>query len=400
MRSFALWGALALLLVACGSALPSVAAGQATLVPGPSPVKSATPTASVVSGPMASPGSSSTPALVAAETTHPPTLRQLIGQKLVVRMTGTTPSAALLGRIQRGEIGGVVLFGDNITSAAQLQSLTAALQAAARAGGRKPLLISTDQEGGSVKRIPWIAPTLSPPQMGATGLASVARAQGAATGSGLLGLGINCDLAPVADVPASTSSFMYQDGRTWSFDATTTARLSVAFARGLRDSGVVPVMKHFPGLGFALRNTDTSVVTLSQSATRLLPGLQPYQLAVTRALPMVMLSNATYTAYDRNNGAGWSPWIVNDLLRGQLGFTGVTITDSLSGTAKARGVATSTLAIRAAIAGTDMIMLTGSEAATARDFDALLAAARAGTIPRATLEASYQRISTLKAALP
>jgi beta-N-acetylhexosaminidase len=193
---------------------------------------------------------------------------------------------------------------------------------------------------------------------------------------------------------------MYQDGRTWSFDATTTARLSVAFARGLRDSGVVPVMKHFPGLGFALRNTDTSVVTLSQSATRLLPGLQPYQLAVTRALPMVMLSNATYTAYDRNNGAGWSPWIVNDLLRGQLGFTGVTITDSLSGTAKARGVATSTLAIRAASAGTDMIMLTGSEAATARDFDALLAAARAGTIPRATLEASYQRISTLKAALP
>jgi beta-N-acetylhexosaminidase len=400
VRSFALWGALALLLVACGSALPSVAAGQATLVPGPSPVKSATPTASVVSGPMASPGTSSTPAQVAAETNHPTTLRQLIGQKLVVRMTGTTPSAALLGRIQRGEIGGVVLFGDNITSAAQLQSLTAALQAAARAGGRKPLLISTDQEGGSVKRIPWIAPTLSPPQMGATGLASVARAQGAATGSGLLGLGINCDLAPVADVPASTSSFMYQDGRTWSFDATTTARLSVAFARGLRDSGVVPVMKHFPGLGFALRNTDTSVVTLSQSATRLLPGLQPYQLAVTRALPMVMLSNATYTAYDRSNGAGWSPWIINDLLRGQLGFTGVTITDSLSGTAKARGVATSTLAIRAAIAGTDMIMLTGSEAATARDFDALLAAARAGTIPRATLEASYQRISTLKAALP
>jgi beta-N-acetylhexosaminidase len=315
-------------------------------------------------------------------------------------MSGTTPSAALLGRVQRGEIGGVVLFGDNITSAAQLRSLTAALQAAARAGGRKPLLISTDQEGGPIKRIPWIPPTLSPWQIGETALASVARQQGAATGSGLLALGINCDLAPVADVPASTSSFMYEDGRTWSFDATTTARLSVAFARGLRDSAVVPVMKHFPGLGFALSNTDTHVVTLPQSATRLLPGLQPYQLAVTRQLPMIMLSNATYAAYDRANGAGWSPWIVNTLLRGQLGFTGVTITDSLSGTAKARGVATATLAEKAAIAGTDMIMLTGSEAATANDFATLLAEARAGAIPRATLEASYRRIAILKAGLP
>jgi len=388
MKRLALLGALSWLLVVCGSALPSVAAGSATAAAAVSP-----------SAQSASLAPSSTAVTISASTAHAPTLRQLIGQKLVVRMSGTTPSAELIGRIQRGEIGGVVLFGENITSASQLRNLTAALQAAARAGGRKPLLISTDQEGGSVKRIPWIAPTLSPPQMGATGLASVARDQGAMTGSGLLGLGINCDLAPVADVPAWTSSFMYEEGRTWSFDATTTARLSVGFARGLRDSGVVPVMKHFPGLGFALANTDSNVVTLPQSATRLLPGLQPYQLAVTRQLPMVMLSNATYTAYDRANGAGWSRWIVNDLLRGQLGFTGVTITDSLSGTAKARGVAASTLAIKAAIAGTDMIMLTGSEAATARAFDTLLAAAQAGTIPRSTLEASYARIAALKSGL-
>ncbi len=314
-------------------------------------------------------------------------------------MTGTTPSAALLGRIQRGEIGGVVLFGSNITSAAQLKTLTATLQAAARAGGRMPLLISTDQEGGTVKRVAWAPPTMSPPQMGQMGLASVARQQGAATGSALLGLGINCDLAPVADVPQSTASFMYQDGRYWSFDANTTARLSVGFARGLRDAGVVPVMKHFPGLGFATLNTDTHAVTLRASATALASGLQPYQLAVARQLPMVMLSNATYAAYDPANGAGWSPWIVNHLLRGTLGFTGVTITDSLSGTANARGVTATSLAVKAAIAGTDMIMLTGSEAATAAAFDALLAKARDGTIPRSTLEASYARIAALKQGL-
>jgi beta-N-acetylhexosaminidase len=310
------------------------------------------------------------------------------------------PSADLLGRIRRGEIGGVVLFGSNITSAAQLRRLTSSLQAAARAGGRPPLLISTDQEGGSVKRVPWAPPTLSPPQMGQQDSTTVAREQGIATGTALLGLGINCDLAPVADVPASPASFMYQQGRTWSFSATTTTSLSNAFARGLQLAGDVPVMKHFPGLGFATANTDSNVVTLTQSAAALAPGLQPYQLAISRGVPIIMLSNATYTAYDPHNGGGWSPWVVNHLLRTTLGFEGVTITDSLSGAAAARGVPAVDLATRAAVAGTDMIMLTGSEASTAAAFDTLLAEARAGSIPKSPLVASYSRILAMKAALP
>ena len=317
----------------------------------------------------------------------------------MVRMSGTTPSSSLLARIRAGQIGGVILFGSNVSSAAQVAKLDATLQAAARAGGRPPLLIATDQEGGTVKRIPWAPPTLSPPQMGSIGLASTARQQGVATGQALLGLGIVCDLAPVADVPGSSNSFMYQDGRTWSFDPTLTSTLSNAFARGLEAAGEVPVMKHFPGIGLATQNTDAFVVTITSSAARLAPGLQPYTAAVAKGVPMVMLSNATYTAYDPVNGAGWSRAIVKGLLRDQLGFRGVTITDSLSGTAKARGIPASTLAIRAAIAGTDMILVTGSEASTQATYQALLAAARAGSIPRARLLVSYNRILALKASL-
>jgi beta-N-acetylhexosaminidase len=99
------------------------------------------------------------------------------------------------------------------------------------------------------------------------------------------------------------------------------------------------------------------------------------------------------------NGAGWSRAIVKGLLRDQLGFRGVTMTDSLSGTAKARGVPVAQLALQAAVAGTDMILVTGSEASTAATYDALLAAAQAGVIPRARLIASYSRILTLKAGL-
>jgi beta-N-acetylhexosaminidase len=328
-----------------------------------------------------------------------PTTAQLIGQKLMVAMSGTTPDSSLLGRIQRGEVGGVILFGANITSAAQLRSLTSKLNAAAAAGGQPRLLIATDQEGGTVKRLSWAAPTISPPAMGASGSTTTAFNQGKATGVALECAGINNDLAPVADVPSSTSSFMYQQGRTWSFSASTTAALSDAFASGLEAANTVPSMKHFPGIGRATLNTDTNVVTITASTSTLAPGLQPYQKAIAHGIPMIMLSNATYTAYDSANAAGWSHAINTDLLRTSLGFTGVTITDSLTGTAKSRGVTATSLAIKAANAGTDMLMLTGSEASTAASYTALVQAAQSGTISASRLLASYNRIVALKATL-
>jgi beta-N-acetylhexosaminidase len=328
-----------------------------------------------------------------------PTFAQLIGQKLVVRMTGTTPSPSLLARVRAGQIGGVILFGANVTSPAQVAELSATLQAAASAGRQPRLLIATDQEGGTIKRIPWAPPTLSPPQLGSIGLTSTARQQGLATGQALLALGIDCDLAPVADVPSSTTSFMYEEGRTWSFDSMLTSSLSNAFAHGLRQAGVAPVMKHFPGLGMASQNTDSFVVTLTASHAALDPGLVPYETAIARGVPMIMLSNATYTAYDPLNAAGWSRAISKGLLRDQMGFRGVTITDSLSGTAKARGVPVASLAIKAAIAGTDMILVTNSESSTQATYMALLAAASSGQIPRTRLVSSYNRILALKAAL-
>jgi len=325
-----------------------------------------------------------------------PTLAQLIGQKLVVRMEGTTPSADLLGRIRRGEIGGVVLFGSNITTRAALIALTAELHAAARAGGQPRFLIAVDQEGGSVKRIPWAPPTLSAPAMGRIGSASVARTQGADTGAALHALGIDIDFAPIADI-ATTDGFMYRDGRTWSISAVKTALLADAFATGLESKGVRPSMKHFPGLAFATRNTDAYAVTIGMSRLRLAPGLKPYRTAIGHHIPLIMLSNATYTAYDSVNAAGWSHAISTTLLRGSLGFKGVTITDSLTGTAKARGVSPSSLAFRAARAGTDMILLTGSEASTRGVFGSLMTRVANGSLSRATLQASYARIVAMKA---
>jgi beta-N-acetylhexosaminidase len=232
--------------------------------------------------------------------------------------------------------------------------------------------------------------------MGRLGSTSVARRQGARTGGALRALGINVDLAPVADVPRSEGSFMVQQGRTFSFDAERVAKLADAFAEGLASSGVLATMKHFPGIGLAIRNTDHYVDTIAAPRSALASDLLPYRRAIGQDVPLIMLSNVTYTAFDERNAAGWSHAIAVTLLRDELDFTGVTITDSLDGTAHARDLKVSELAFRAASAGTDLILTTGSEKTTRRLYETLLARAREGQIPLDRLRDSYRRIVALK----
>jgi beta-N-acetylhexosaminidase len=325
-----------------------------------------------------------------------PTLEQLIGQKLMVTMSGRKVSAALARRVRRGEVGGVILLSRNVTTRSALGKLTRKLQRTAANAGQPPLLIAIDQEGGSVRRVPWAPPTIPIPEIGRIGSTSLARAQGARTGAALRRLGINVDLAPVADIPRSTASFMLQQGRTFSSNANRTARLADAFASGLASRGVLATMKHFPGIGLATRNTDRFVDIIRVPKAALRPDLRPFRKAIANGIPMIMLSNATYTAYDRRNAAGWSRAIADRLLRDELGFDGVSITDSLNGTAHARGVTVKPLALRAARAGTDMILVTGSERSTSRLYAWLLAKARVGAIPLPRLRASLDRILALK----
>jgi beta-N-acetylhexosaminidase len=256
------------------------------------------------------------------------------------------------------------------------------------------LLISVDQVGGEVKTVRWAPPSLAPAQMG-----SRAREQGRRTGAALRALGINVDLAPVADVPVSRASAVYRQGRTWSFDAEKTAVQAGDFALGLSAGRAVATMKHFPGLGLALRNTDRALVRIRAPRSRLAPGLVPFRRGIRQAVPVIMLSNAIYDAYDPVNAAGWSRAIASTLLRRELGFSGVSMTDSLDGAARVRGIPPNRLAIGAANAGTDLILLTGSEAATRSVFPSLLRAAQSNRIGRVTLETSYARILRLKARL-
>ena len=326
-----------------------------------------------------------------------PTLAQLVGQRLVVAMTGTSPGPGLLARVRTGQIGGVILSNGNVRSTAQVRALTDSLRAAARAGGQPPPLVAVDQEGGRTRRLLWAPPLLSAERLGRLSPAAV-RAQGLATARALRAAGIDVDLAPVADVPNGPGSFIAARGRGFAADPAQAAALATAFAEGLADGGVAATAKHFPGLGRAAKTTDTAAVTIPASRAKLAADLVPFRSLIAAGVPLVMLSNATYTAL------GPKPAVlsgaVHALLRGELGFDGVTISDALDAAAVLQGRSVESASVLAAEAGTDLLLFTSGEAETAAVYARLLGRARDGTIPRASLERSYARIVAQKAKAP
>ncbi len=311
-------------------------------------------------------------------------------------MDGTTPSADLLARIRRGELGGVIIFGGNITTPAALSAVVARLQQAAKAGGNPPLLIATDQEGGEVKRFPTGPPVASAQTMGTTLGTAAVRQQGRATGSYLRALGVDVDLAPVLDVGDAAGSFL--GSRIFSSDPATAARLGSAFASGLQSARVAATGKHFPGLGTAPGNTDLAVVVVPTGKAGLERRLVSFAAAVRSGVKLVMVSNAEYPALDGARlPAALSPAIVTGILRKQLGFGGVVITDTMGAPAILRYP---DAPVRALQAGVDVLLYSDSEAASKQAFAELMQAVRSHHLSRATLLAHYRRVQKLKAWLP
>ena len=167
-------------------------------------------------------------------------LAEALGQTIVARYPGPRPSRSLLARIRRGQVGGVILFADNVQQPRSgIRAAIRSLHRAARAGKRPKVLVMVDQEGGLVKRLP------GPPSTSARSMREPF-AQGVATGRMLRRLGIDVDLAPVADV-AHPGSFI--GSRAVATAPSTAARRASAFAQGLLRDGVAPALKHLPGLG-------------------------------------------------------------------------------------------------------------------------------------------------------
>jgi beta-N-acetylhexosaminidase len=188
---------------------------------------------------------------------------------------------------------------------------------------------------------------------------------------------------------------MALERRTFASDASRVAGAATAFAQGLASARVAAAVKHFPGIGRATRNTDRTAVALPATLADLTrTDLLPFRRAIASGAPLVMISNASYPALDAKP-APWSPRI-QALLRKTLGFRGVTITDSLDGAAASRGRTLDGVASLAAQAGIDLLLITGSEAASDGAYESVVRAAERGKVPLVGLRRSYVRIMALK----
>ncbi len=327
---------------------------------------------------------------------------QLAGQRLIASFRGTaTPPPALLQRIRRGEVAGVILFSENAETVAEARRLTRRLQRIPRpAAVPQPLLIMVDQEGGLVRRLRDAPPRGSAVEQAAGGERAI-RAGGRASGRALRRAGVNVNLAPVADVPRGNSA-MRREGRTYGTTAPQVGTFAAAFARGLRDARVHATVKHFPGFGAASVNTDDAPAVIDLPARTLRTVDAATFRFATRpgAARLVMLANATYPALDRERPATLSRAIATTELRDRLGFTGVSVTDDLQADALRPFGDPGGIAVASAAAGADLLIHGRSYAATEEAASALRRALRAGRLPRAQARAAAARVLALRAGVP
>jgi beta-N-acetylhexosaminidase len=298
------------------------------------------------------------------------------------------PSKRFLTRIRNGKMGGVLLLGNGWLTRTTAATVTAELERAACTRG-EPLLVAVDQEGGLVRRLAWAPPTEAPDEMTS---ASVAQSQAAGAAEALRSVGIDVDFAPVVDTPGSTSSFL--GSRAFSRSRTWNAQMARAFVDGLQGNGIAAAAKHFPGLGLASGNTDHGRIVIRAAAWKLHRGLLPFQSAVRAGVQLVMVSTAVYPRLDGSKKpAAFSSTIINGLLRKQLGFKGVTVTDSLTAPAADRIPHT---ASRAMLAGSDLLVF-GAENASERGYATLLADKAGSPRLQRRLTQAASRIRALKA---
>jgi beta-N-acetylhexosaminidase len=296
----------------------------------------------------------------AATTARSLSLAQLAGQRVIYAYSGLRPPASLLGAIRAGEAAGVIFFGPNLSSAAQIRGVIDQLQRAALSSPlHAPLLMLADQEGGEVRRLPG-PPVLSEKQIGASAnAAALARSAGTGAGQNLARARINTNLAPVLDVYRRPGNFIDQFQRSYSSDSGKVSALGAAFISALQQTGVAATAKHFPGLGAAsqAQNTDLRLVTLNiRLATLRAVDEAPYRAAIARGVKLVMTSWAIYPALDPRRPAGLSSIVIGRELRQRLGFRGVTITDAIDAAAITRFGNPARRSILAAAAGADLIL--------------------------------------------
>jgi beta-N-acetylhexosaminidase len=382
-----------------------------------------TPTATATSTPTPTPTATATPLPTATPTSTPIdldqridayiaklTAAQQIGQTLMLAVYVNGYNANLNQALTQWHLGGAVIFPDydsgplQPTTLAGMQQLVGALKSHADT----PLLLATDEEGGSVDRLRfYYGNTPSPQQLAATGDPQQAYAQAKIDAGRMRQIGLNVDFAPLADV--------YQGGgieqsRTFGTTPAQVTSYAGAFLDGLQQNGVGGTLKHWPGLGASTGNPDNTLPTVNHTQAQLNAiDFASFRALLPRQPDMIMVTHVFVPAYDQHTIASLSPVLVQQVLRGQLGYQGVVVTDTMDAQGlitymqqqgysdPAKGIAEA--CVRAFLAGDDLIEAPIEQDRLAVVVAAMTAAVRSGRISQARLHEALYRIIRLKVRL-
>ena len=333
--------------------------------------------------------------------THGMTLEEQIGQLLMVGFWGTTPSLEIIDLIQRYHVGNVILFSRNIHETQQVLELTQKLQEIAKeAGQRYPLLIAIDHENGIVQRLGDMV-TIFPGNMalGAIGSEEIAYKVAMATGNELKALGINMNLAPVVDVNNNAANPII-GVRSFGEDPLLVARLGAAMVKGYRAAGIFSCLKHFPGHGDTTTDSHLSLPVIPYALQRLeAVELVPFKSGMKAGAESVMIAHVAFPTLAEQNTlpATLSPSIVQGLLREQLDFKGVILSDCMEMRAISDTFGTERAAVMALQAGIDLVLVSHEFKRQRASIEAIQAAIQSHELNAQAVRQAAERVLKLKA---
>jgi beta-N-acetylhexosaminidase len=327
------------------------------------------------------------------------TLEQATCRKMLLAFDGYELPPRLTDLLANYQIGGVTLFrARNVRDPAQVRSLNAALQRVAAESGQPPLLVGADQEGGQLLALAGTTTFPGNMALGATRSAELARKVGIATGRELAAMGITVNYAPVCDVNLNPRNPVIGT-RSFGEGPALVSELAAAMVEGLQNAGVAATAKHFPGHGDTSTDSHLGTPVMPFGLERLRQvELPPFSAAIQAGVKLVMTGHIALPAL--NDGlelpATLSPAVLKGLLRDELGFGGVVVSDAMDMGAIAEGTGLLVDSIAATAAGVDLLLLTDSDRGFETVYAAVLHAARRGLLAASEVMASAQRVLALK----
>lgn len=315
-----------------------------------------------------------------------------IGQMVMIGIQGTKVDDDSLYMLHQFHMGGVILFDRNMDSPEQVKQLTSDLQA--QSNEKVPLFIGIDEEGGDVVRM---AEKLTPPpsqkEIGATGDIEQARTWAIKTAKSLKDMGINVNFAPVADIGSN-------DKRSYSTDANTVIDFVRAATKGYQQENIIYSLKHFPGIGKGKvdSHVDSSSIDVAKEVL-MTEDILPFKTIIDENEPndyFILVSHLKYPALDEEYPASLSSKIMTDLLRNELGYKGIIITDDMEMGAVANHNDFRSIGVNAVKAGADIVLVCHEYEHQQEVYLGLLDAVNSGEISQERIDESVKRIIKVK----